>query len=317
MNRRNFLRTASLTALAPSLCYSSCNTGPPLPIIDTHQHLWDLELFPLRWVKPPLDRNFLMEDYLLAIEGQGLVKSIYMEVGVPPEFRKKEAEWALELCKDPNNPMVAAVIRADPAAPEFESEISSLARNPYLKGIRYSFRNPEEIHLPQVIKNIRLLGELGLSCDLNLHPQSLHLGDLLLGECPDTRFILNHCGGADPIAFLAKDTEVPREPQHNKDQWYREMKRLAQRSNIICKISGIVDNAGAFPLNAADLAPIIDYCFESFGPNRVMFAGDWPVCLRNMPLSTWIETLKEVVAKLSLADQRNLFHDNAAAFYRV
>jgi len=317
LNRRDFLKTASLSAMAPSLCYLSSNNDPVFPIIDTHQHLWDLDLFPLRWVKPPLDRNFLMEDYLKAIEGQGVVKSIYMEVGVPPEFRRKEAEWALELCKDPDNLMVAAVIKADPTVPEFESEIRSLAGNPYLKGIRYSFKSAEEILFPRVIENIRLLGELGLSFDLNLHSSLLHAGNQLLEECQDTRFILNHCGGADPVTFFPRDKEAPREPQHEREQWYKEMERLAQGANIICKLSGIVDNAGNYPLTAADLAPIINHCLEVFGPDRVIFAGDWPVCLRNMPLARWIKTLKEVVAKRSLADQRKLFHDNASAFYGV
>jgi len=303
--------------MAPSLCYLSYNTDPSIPIIDTHQHLWDLDLFPLKWVKPPLDRNFLMEDYLKAIEGQGVVKSIYMEVAVPPELRRKEAEWALELCKDPGNLMVGAVIKADPTQPEFESEIRSLAGNPYLKGIRYSFKNAEEILLPQVIENIRLLGELGLSFDLNLHPRLLHIGNQLLGECQDTRFILNHCGGADPAAFFPKEKKAPIEPKHDRDMWYKEMEALAQRPNIICKLSGIVDNVGNYLLNAGDLSPIINYCLEIFGFDRVIFAGDWPVCLRNMTLGRWIETLKEVVAKRSLADQRKLFHDNASAFYGV
>jgi len=233
MKRRYFLKTASFAALGPSVCHLSCNAAPRIPLIDTHQHLCDLELFPLRWLKPPIDRNFLMEDYLNAVEGQNLVKIIYMEVGVPDGHKKKEAEWALELCKDRDNPMVGAVI------------------------------------------------------------------------------------SADPLAFLPKEREVPREPRHDRNQWYEEIKRLAQRPNIICKISGIVDNAGTFPLSAEDLAPIIDFCLESFGSDRVMFAGDWPVCLRNMSLVRWIETLKEVVANRPLADQKKLFHDNAAAFCRV
>ena len=92
---------------------------------------------------------------------------------------------------------------------------------------------------------------------------------------------------------------------------------IAKRDNLICKISGIVDNVGDYPLVPADLAPIIDHCYKSFGPDRVIFAGDWPVCLRNMSLARWIESLKEVVAGWPLEDQRKLFHDNAAALYGV
>ena len=116
---------------------------------------------------------------------------------------------------------------------------------------------------------------------------------------------------------MPEEKEAPREPRHDMDQWYREMERLAKQENMICKISGIVDNAGNFPLSAADLTPIIDHCLDSFGPDRVIFAGDWPVCLRNMPIDQWIEMLKEVGFRRSLADQRKLFHDNAAAFYEL
>ena len=317
MKRRQFLKTSSIAALAPTLCVKSSCSGPTLPIIDTHQHLWDLDLFPLQWVKAPLDKDFLMEDYLEAVKGQGVAKTIYMEVGAPPTYRKKEAQWALKLCEDPANPMVGAVISADPKTPDFESEIKMLAESSYLKGIRYGIKDEEEIRLPQLIKNIRLLGELGLSCDLNLAPQNLHMGILLTEKCQGTRFILNHCGGADPVAFMPEQRDATREPRHDRDLWYRELERIAKQENMICKISGIVDNAGSIPLSAADLAPIIDHCLDSFGPDRVIFAGDWPVCLVNMPLARWIETLKEVVSSRSLTDQRKLFHDNAASFYKI
>ena len=92
-----------------------------------------------------------------AVEEQNVVKLIYMEVNVSPESRMKEAEWILELCKDPDNTMVGAVIRLDITSPEFESEIRSFEGNPYLKGIRYPLNNKEKTPSPQLIENIRLL----------------------------------------------------------------------------------------------------------------------------------------------------------------
>ncbi len=315
MHRRAFIKTASLSALAPSLCFQSCMKDTDLPIIDTHQHLWDLDLFPLRWVKPPLDRSFLTEDYLRAIKGQNVIKSIYMEVGVPQNLRKTEAEWALELCKSPDNQTVAAVIAADLMDGEFESYMGTFEGNPYLKGIRYIFKDAEEMLLPQLIKNIRFLGKIGLSLDLNIKHTMFTNGSRLIDECKDTRFILNHCGGADPVAFFPEQKQAPRPPQHDRDEWRRAMELIAQKDNIICKISGIVDNVPDYPLNSSNLAPIINHCTEVFGPDRVIFAGDWPVCLRNMTLGRWIDIVKEVMAGRSLTDQRKLFHDNASTFY--
>ncbi len=65
----------------------------------------------------------------------------------------------------------------------------------------------------------------------------------------------------------------------------------------------------------ADLAPIIDHCLDSFGPDRVMFASDWPVCTRGAPLARWVQALREVVRTRPLADQRKLFAENAIRFY--
>ncbi len=315
MNRRHFIKTTSLSALASTVYLPACNQNSSIPIIDTHQHLWDLDLIPLEWVSPPLDKSFVMEDYLLEVKGQNVVKAIYMEVGAPKEYKRKEAEWALNLCKDPENPTVAAVISADPTDKQFQSYLGEISRDPHLKGIRYPFGKASDMLQPQVIENIRFLSSLGLSFDLNINTGILAAGTQLLDACPDTRFILNHCGNADPIAFFPEQQQAPRAPRHDPDQWYHDMEQLAQRDNIICKISGIVDNAGDYPLTPTLIAPIVDHCFDAFGPERVIFASDWPVCLRNMSLAQWIGTAKQVIADRPQADQRKFFHDNAYAFY--
>ncbi len=315
MYRRSFIKTTSLAALASTFGQWACKSPSDLPIIDTHQHLWDLDILPLTWVKPPLDKSFVMKDYLAATRGQNVVKAIYMEVGAPEEFKKKEVEWALGLCEDPSNPTVGAVISANPADSGFESYIGSFADNPYLKGIRCFFRSPEEMISTQAIKNINFLGDLNLGADLNLPPHMLTRGSQLLDACQDTRFILNHCGNADPVAFFPESKHKPRDARHDADQWYTDMGLLAQRSNVICKISGIVDNVRDFPLTTDDLAPIINYCYKVFGPDRIIFASDWPVCLISMPLAQWIEALKSITAQWPLEDRRKLFHDNAQQFY--
>lgn len=315
MDRRDFIKTTSLAAVAPSLIFQSCQASQEFPVIDTHVHLWDLEMLELTWVKPPIDRNFLMDDYLVAVAGQNVVKGIYMEVGAPPEKRKIEAEWALGLCKDPDNPLVAAVIAKDPKDDGYGEYLQKFEGDPYLKGIRHFFASDSEMIEQRVIDNIRLLGDLGLSFDLGIPPRWLPTGIRLVDACPGTSFVLNHCGTADPVAFFPEGKAKPREPEHDRDNWIRDMESIAQRPNVICKISGIAAHVPDYPLTAADLAPLINHCLDQFGPDRVVFAGDWPVVLRNMPLAKWIETLKEVVALRPMEEQRKLFHDNAEKFY--
>ena len=189
--------------------------------------------------------------------------------------------------------------------------------NPYIKGVRGSFSSPKQMSDKQVIRNLRRLGELGMRFDLNVAPASLAEAAQLASECPDTRFVLDHCGNADPVAFFPAGRTLPRPTQHSSEQWKRDIGKLAAQGNVICKISGIVSRVPGTPLAADDLAPIINHCLDAFGPDRVVFAGDWPVCLRGMPLRDWVGLLKAVVAHRPEQDQRKLFHDNAVKFYAL
>lgn len=315
MDRRTFVKNSALAVAAGAGGLWTCMPDREIPIIDTHQHLWDLELFPLGWLKPPLDRSFLMEDYLEATEGRNVVKSIYMEVGVPAEYRTKEALWALALCEIPGNPTVGAVVRADPFQTGFEEFIRGFSENPYLKGIRCSLGKKGEGMQKHFISNLRLMGRLGLSVDINLSTEKIKGAIPVIERCLDTCFILNHCGNADPVAFFQEGKESPREAKHDRDQWYQNMEIIAGKPNVLCKISGMVDNVVNYPLRAADLEPIINHCLDVFGPDRVIFGGDWPVCLRNMSLGRWIDLLGEIVSPRPEAEKRKLYFGNAEALY--
>jgi L-fuconolactonase len=324
MNRRKFLRRASEAAVAATSILplhvaggeSASGRGEAsIPIVDTHQHLWDLSRFKLTWLRPPLDRSFTTKDYLKATQGLRVVKAVYMEVAVVPEQRLQEAEYVIGLCKEPDNPTRAAVIAGSPVDEGFEPYIMQFKGSPYVKGVRGNFSSVEQMTDKKVIGNLRLLGDLGMRFDLNVPPRFLAEGARLVDQCPDTHFVLDHCGNADPVAFLPAGRAAPRSAQHSPEQWKQDMDKLAAKGNLVCKISGLVDNVPEYPLTAEDLAPIIDHCLDAFGPDRVMFASDWPVCLRGMSLRNWVELLRDVIASRPAKDQRKLFHDNAIRFY--
>jgi predicted TIM-barrel fold metal-dependent hydrolase len=319
MNRRRFLERVSQAAVAASLAVPLRGAGAvsPIPIVDTHQHLWDLSRFKLAWLSPPLDRSFTPKDYTEATQGLPVVKAVYMEVAVPAQQRLQEAEYVIELCRQAGSVTCAAVIAGSPAEDGFEQYLRQFKGSPYIKGVRGSFSSAKQMTDKQVIRNLHLLGELGMRFDLNVSPVSLAEAAQLASACPDTRFVLDHCGNADPVAFFPAGRTLPRPPQHSCEQWKRDIGKLAAKSNVICKISGIVSRVPGTPLAAEDLAPIINHCLDAFGPDRVVFAGDWPVCLRGMPLRDWVGLLQAVVAHRPDRDQRKLFHDNAVAFYAL
>jgi L-fuconolactonase len=162
-------------------------------------------------------------------------------------------------------------------------------------------------------QGIQLLGELGLSYDLCMRAAELPDAGKLVDACPDTRFILDHCGNA-PLTPLP-----PGERGEGKDRsaWKRDIAAVAKRKNVVVKISGIVASAPPGKWTADDLAPIINHTMDVFGPDRVMFGGDWPVCTLAASYKQWVEALRTIVRDRKAEEQRKLFHDNAAKFYTV
>ncbi len=153
--------------------------------------------------------------------------------------------------------------------------------------------------------------------DLCVPPTALADSARLIGRCPETRFVLDHCGNADPKVFRPSRRNTDPKPgsTHDPEQWRRDMQQIARHKNVVCKISGIVSQLVPGKWTADDLTPIVNHCLDTFGPERVMFAGDWPVCTRGASLRQWVEALKVIVGRRSPADQRRLFHDNAVRFY--
>ena len=295
------------------------------PVIDTHQHQWDSSRFDLPWLKgagPPLGSDHLMSDYLTVTESLNIVKTVYMEVDMSPDQRQAEADYVIGFCERDDNPMAAAVIAGDPSTSGFEEYLRQFAGSPYIKGVRLV------LHVAQAergkclgddfVNGVQLLGQLGLSYDLCLRPGENEDGIQLVDKCPDTQFIVDHCGNADPnvvgglvtpTADELRDTSV-----HSADQWKRDMAEYARRDNVICKISGIVARAPV-GWSAANLAPTVNHCLDSFGPDRVIFASDWPVCTLAAQLVEWVGALEEIVSTRSERDQQKLFHDNAVRVY--
>ncbi len=325
MKRRTFIKNASgiagglaLSPLRDSTALSNPASNQDYPIIDTHQHLWDYEKFKLKWTRPPIDTgDFLLPEYRKEVKGLNVIKTIFMEVDISEELREYEANYALNLCKDPSSKVVGAVIYGHPNDDNFREFVSGFAGSPHLKGVRCRFAKKEEMQSEKVLKNLQWLGDQGLFFDLGIRPTWLGDSVSTVKKCRDTTFILNHCGTADPVALFPEGIEKPRKPKYDGIKWKRDIEALSDQENVICKISGIVAHVPGYDLRAEHLAPTVNYCLDSFGQDKVVFAGDWPTCLYNMPLRKWIITLKEIVKSRSIGAQKKLFHDNAERIYRV
>lgn len=321
MNRRQFIAT-SATAAATAGCASlNRSSNEQLPIVDTHQHLWNLDRFKLAWMDeapPVLKRSFHLADYLAATKGLNVVKAVYLEVDVIPEQHNDEAKFVTEISKDPRYPTVAGVISGRPENDGFADYITPYRDNPHIKGLRRLMEStPDGFCLqPQFIKSVQLLGKLGKHFEITIQPTQLNDALELVKRCPDTRFVIDHCGTADPKAFLPENQLGGAKPSHEAKPWTTAMAKLADQPNTICKISGIVAHATP-DWTTDELAPVVNQCLDRFGPERVMFGGDWPVCLLGARFDQWVNALKEIVSNRPVEHQRKLFHDNAVRFYQL
>lgn len=281
-----------------------------LPLVDTHQHLWDLSRFTLPWTKGNelLGRDHLMSDYLAATAGLDIRQTVYMEVDVDPAQQEAEARYVIDLCQRDDNPMSAAVISGRPSHEGFREYVAKIKNSRYIKGLRQVLHGPSTPRGyctdPQFVRGIQHLGECGLSFDLCLRPDELLDGDKLVSQCPGTRFIVDHCGN-----LSVSETDPKR-----RETWELGMRHLADHDNTVCKVSGIIQSAREH-WQAEDLASIINFTLDAFGPDRVMFGGDWPVCTPRASFRQWHDALRTIVADRAQQQQRKLFHDNAVRFY--
>ena len=316
--RRTWL--SSVSAGLTTLCFTRSlrADGKPelLPIVDTHQHLWDLDKFRLPWLgkEGGLSRSFVTRDYLAAADGLNITKAVYMEVDVAEDQKELEAEHLIELAKQPDQPTVAAVIGCRSASPEFGKYARRYRDSSVIKGFRQVLQVGK--FEDQFVKNLQLLGEIDKSFDLCVPGKEVGETIKVVDACPDTRFILDHCGNADVKAFLPAKRRGDHQPGHDVDAWKRSVEQLAKRERVICKISGIIAGAPK-DWTAADLAPIVNHCLDSFGPKRVVFGSDWPVCLKGATLKQWVAALKEIMASRPLTEQRQLLSENAVRLYRL
>lgn len=276
-------------------------------IIDTHQHLWDQELFSFSWCKnhSRLNRNFHMADYLEATRGFGLKKSVHVEADVDEPYMLDETRYILALANQ-DTPIEGVVACGRPEHENFLHYIDQIAGHPKLKGIRRILHTqPDDLGTrPVFVDHVRRLSEYDLSFDICVLARQLPVAINLVDKCPKVSFILDHCG-------------VPLVKEKILHPWREHIKEIAGFPNIVCKVSGLVAYAHLDDWTPEDLQPYIDHVIECFGWDRVMFGSDWPVCTLAASFEQWVKALDFATRAASATERHKLFHDNAARVYRL
>lgn len=279
-----------------------------MQIVDTHQHLWDTDLFRYSWLAsvPSLNRSFRMPDYLSATKNLNVVKSVHVEADVDEPHMLDETRHVLALADQLDNPLEGIVACGRPESESFKSYLDQIAGHPRLKGIRRVLHTqPDDVGQGATfISNVAALSSYKLSFDICVLARQLPIAIQLVSKCPDVVFILDHCG-------------VPQVKERNLDPWRTYIKEIAKFSNVSCKISGLVAYADPVNWTAEDLRPFIDHVIASFGWDRVLFGSDWPVCMLSASYQRWVEALQAITQAAGDLNNTKLFHDNAIRVYRL
>jgi predicted TIM-barrel fold metal-dependent hydrolase len=279
-----------------------------MQIVDTHQHLWDTDLFRYSWLAsaPSLNRSFRMPDYLAAAKGLNVVKSVHLEADVDEPYMLDETRHLLALADQPDNPLEGIVACGRPEKADFKSYLDKIGDHPRVKGIRRVLHTqPDEVGQGAIfIRNVAALSGYGLSFDICVLARQLPIAIQLVSKCPDVVFILDHCG-------------VPQVKERNLDPWRSHITEIAKFSHVSCKISGLVAYADPAKWTVHDLRPFVDHVIASFGWDRVLFGSDWPVCTLSASYKQWVEALQAITQGAGEVNQRKLFYDNAVRVYRL
>ncbi len=275
--------------------------------IDTHLHLIHPERFAYDWTAgiPALaNQEFPLCGYREAAEGLGITASIFMEVDVAEKDLFSESAWFCQLAEDPANRLCGVIAACRPEKPDFESQLETLA-HPRLLGFRRVLHTqPDELSTGALFReNIRRIGKAGLTFDLCMLPRQLTHGAALIDACPDTTFILDHCGVPD---IASGDLEF----------WREQVRKISCRPNVACKISGIIAYA-AGDITADTLRPVVEHVIDCFGWDRVLWGSDWPVCNLTRDLGTWGRLLDEILAGSSDSELARLYQLNARSLYSI
>jgi L-fuconolactonase len=283
---------------------------PDFPIVDTHVHLYDAKSVSYPWMKgnPILDAPHDPAVFSTAVAPVVVDKLVFVEVDAAPGQSAAEIAWVEAAAeRDARIQGIVANIALERGR-DIEADVAALAQRPLARGVRRLIQGhldePGWCLRPGYVDGVRIVAEYGLGCEICIkHPQ---LGDVLrlVEQVPHVRFVLDHIGKPG-----IKDGLV--------EPWKVGIRTLAAHPNVVCKISGVVTEADFRTWTYDQVAPYIAHCIESFGFDRVMFGGDWPVLELAGNYPGWVSVVDRVVAGSTVAEQRKLFRDNAIRVYRL
>ncbi|MGW1030390.1 amidohydrolase family protein [Streptomyces sp. NPDC002577] len=276
-------------------------------IVDAHHHVWDLSVRDQGWITgpdlAPLRRNFGVPE----LEAEARPLGVQATVLVQTITVAEETPEFLALAEQ--SPLIAGVVGwTDLTRPDAAEALAALRELPggrYLAGIRHQVQgepDPEWLLRPGVRRGLAAVADAGLVYDLVVLPHQLPACVKAAADLPGLTFVLDHLG-KPPIA--AGELEP----------WASHVRALAALPNTVCKLSGMVTEADWRAWTAENLRPYADTVLDAFGPGRVMFGSDWPVCTLAAPYAEVARAAHALTGMLSAEERAEVFAGTATRVY--
>ncbi|MCW2884239.1 MAG: amidohydrolase [Streptosporangiaceae bacterium] len=279
------------------------------PRVDAHHHVWDLAVRDQEWITGEpmarIRRTFTLDDLAPATAAAGIGRTVVVQTLAVAA----ETPELLELAA--SAPSLAGVVGwidlTDPAAPDTLAALRGGLGGDRLVGVRHLVQaedDPGWLCRPDVRRGIAAVGAAGLAYDLLTLPAQLPAAIGTARALPEVTFVLDHLS-KPPIASGALEP------------WATLVRELAGLPNVYCKLSGMVTEADWAAWDVTSLRPYAETVLEAFGPERVMFGSDWPVCLLAAGYAEVVAAAEEVCAGLSGAERDAVFGGTATRAYRL
>lgn len=273
--------------------------------IDVHHHFWKYDPVEYDWITDDMKvirRSFLPADLDTEIKRSGIDGVI----SVQARQTVGETKWLLDLAQQ--HEFIRGVVGWVPLTdPKVHTVLDQFTGNKRLKAVRHVIQGePDEHYILRDDFNagIRVLQHYGLAYDVLVFERHLPQTIQFVDRHPNQVFIVDH---------LAK----PRVRDGAISPWRENIRELAKRSHVYCKISGLVTEADYQKWTEDALKPYIESVLEAFGPQRVMFGSDWPVCLVACQYAQWVEIVKRAIDSLSPDEQARVMGGTAIEAYRL
>ena len=273
-------------------------------MIDAHQHFWKYDPIAHAWITKEmkvLQRDFLPTDLKPLLEKNGISGC----VAVQAEQSEEESEFLLELAQQHH--FIRGVVGwVNLRAQNLQARLEYYRTKTKMKGFRHIVQAEPKGFLLQsaFINGVRQLAHYHFTYDLLIYHHQMEEALAFIGKLKEVKIVLDHIG-------------KPSIRTGEKTHWELNLAALSTFENVYCKLSGMVTEASWKTWTYEDIEPFLDEVFETFGPHRVMYGSDWPVCLLAGSYERQLSVVQRYLEKLSSSEKAMIFGENARRFYNL